>query len=96
MATSRSVIRLAAALVLAGAFFDVPSLYVPGVALGLLWAVSLGYVRLAAGRTRVERERGPATEVEGEQYPLRIRIRRGPVPPLPIGVPSISTSSRWK
>lgn len=81
MATARTVIRLAAALVVAGAFFDVPSLYVPGVALALLWAGSLGWVRLAAGGTRIERERGPATVVEGEQYPLRIRIRRGTVPP---------------
>ena len=81
MATSRSVIRLAVALVLAGAFFDAPSLYVPGIALALLWAGSLAWVRLAASGARVERARGPATVVEGEQYPLRIRIRRGPVPP---------------
>ena len=81
MASARSVIKLAGVLVLAGAAFDTPSLYVPGIALGVLWAVALAWVRLAAGGTRIERERGPATVVEGEQYPLRIRIRRGVVPP---------------
>jgi uncharacterized protein (DUF58 family) len=81
VAAARSVIKLAVALVLAGALFDSSSLYVPGIALALLWAGSLGWVRLAAAGTRIERERGPATVVEGEQYPLRIRIRRGLAPP---------------
>ena len=81
MATARSVVKLAVALVLAGALFDAPSLYVPGVALVLVWAGSLAWVALGAAGTRVERERGPATVAEGELYPLRIRIRRGPVPP---------------
>ena len=78
--TARSAIRLGAALVLAGAAFDLSLLYVPGVALALLWAGSLAWVRLAARGARVERERGPATVVEGEPYPLRIAIRRGLLP----------------
>jgi uncharacterized protein (DUF58 family) len=80
VASARTAVRLAAALVLAGAAFDSPSLYIPGIALALLWAGSLAWVKLATGGARIERERGPATVVEGEQYPLRIRIRGGPVP----------------
>jgi uncharacterized protein (DUF58 family) len=79
--TARSAIRLGLALVLAAAAFDLPSLYVPGVALTLLWAGSLVWVRLVAQGARIERERGPATVVEGEPYPLRIRVRRGRLPP---------------
>lgn len=81
MPTARSPVKLAAALVLAGAGFDSPSLYVPGIAIGLLWAGSLVWKTLAVRGARVERERGPATVVEGEPYPLRIRIRAGLVPP---------------
>jgi uncharacterized protein (DUF58 family) len=81
VASTRTVVKLAVALVLAGAAFDSPSLYVPGIALALLWGGSLAWVRLAVQGTRIERERGPATVVEGELYPLRIRIRRGTVPP---------------
>jgi uncharacterized protein (DUF58 family) len=77
---SRSPIKLAAAFVLAGGAFDSPSLYVPGVAIALLWAGSLVWVKLAAHGARIERARGPATVVEDEPYPLRIRIRRRLVP----------------
>jgi uncharacterized protein (DUF58 family) len=81
VATARSAIRLGVALVLAAAAFDLPSLYVPGVAITLLWAGSLAWVSLVAQRARIERKRGPATVVEGDPYPLRIRIRRGLLPP---------------
>jgi uncharacterized protein (DUF58 family) len=77
----RSTIALAVALVLAGGAFDSPSLYVPGVAIALLWAGSLVWVWLAARGARIERERGPATVLEDEPYPLRIRLSRGLVPP---------------
>lgn len=80
MAGARTAIRLGAALVLAGAAFDLPSLYVPGVALVVLWAGSLAWAGLAARGARIERERGPATVVEGEPYPLRLAIRRGRLP----------------
>jgi uncharacterized protein (DUF58 family) len=73
--------KLGVALVLAAAAFDLPSLYVPGVAIALLWAGSLVWVRLVAQGARIERKRGPPTVVEGEPYPLRIGIRRGLLPP---------------
>jgi uncharacterized protein (DUF58 family) len=66
--------------VLAGAAFDSASLYVPGVALVLLGVGAWTWVELAARGTQLERERGPNTVIEGEPYPLRIRIRRGLVP----------------
>jgi uncharacterized protein (DUF58 family) len=67
-------------LVLAGAAFDSASLYFPGVALVLLGAGAWTWVELAARGARLERAPGPKTVVEGEPYPHRIRIRRGPVP----------------
>jgi uncharacterized protein (DUF58 family) len=81
MAGARSTLWLAAAFFLAGVFFDSPSLFVPGVGLALLAGGARLWVALAARGTRVERERGPASVVEDEPYPLRIRIRRGLVPP---------------
>jgi uncharacterized protein (DUF58 family) len=81
MTGARSTLKLAAAFLVAGIFFDSPSLLVPGIGLALLATGSAAWVRLAARATRVERERGPATVVEDEPYPLRIRIRRGLVPP---------------
>ncbi|MGH2991265.1 MAG: DUF58 domain-containing protein, partial [Solirubrobacterales bacterium] len=97
MAGARSTIKLAAALVVAGLFFDSPALLVPGISLVALAAGSRAWVELAARGTRVERPEGPASVVEDEPYPLRILIRRGVVPargdlsdpllerPLPVG-----------
>jgi uncharacterized protein (DUF58 family) len=78
------VIQLGAALLLAGALFDTPSLYVPGAGLLALTAGLFAWVRLAARGTEVSRARGPATAVEGEPYPLRVEIERGSLP-LPGG-----------
>ena len=84
MPRARSVIQLGAALLLAGALFDLPSLYVPGAALLALAAVALGWVTLSARDVRVRRAPGPATAVEGDPYPLRVSIERGRLP-LPGG-----------
>ena len=84
MLSARSVIKLGAALLLAGALFDSPSLYVPGAALLIVAAVSLAWVALCAREVRVRRAPGPATAVEGELYPLRVSIERGRLP-LPGG-----------
>jgi uncharacterized protein (DUF58 family) len=78
------VIQLGAVLLLAGALFDSPSLYVPGVGLLALAAGFLAWVRLAARGVEVSRTAGPATAVEGEPYPLRVEIARGRLP-LPGG-----------
>jgi uncharacterized protein (DUF58 family) len=77
---ARSPLVLGAALVLAGGALDSPSLYVPGIAITLLWTGSMVWIWLASRGARIERARGPATVVEGEPYPLRIWIRRGLVP----------------
>jgi hypothetical protein len=84
MPSARSVIRLGTALLLAGALFDSPSLYVPGAALPALAAGFYAWVRLAARGVKVRRAPGPATAVEGEPYPLRVEIERGRLP-LPGG-----------
>jgi uncharacterized protein (DUF58 family) len=84
MIGARSTLVLAGAFVLCGAAFDSPSLYVPGVALVALVAGSWLWVGLAARRARLEQLPGPWSIVEGEPYPLRIRIRSGRLP-LPGG-----------
>jgi uncharacterized protein (DUF58 family) len=72
---------LGVALCLAGGTFDTPSLYVPGVALVLLAAGSVLWVRLAARGASVARLAGPHTVVEEEPYPLRVEVRSGVLPP---------------
>jgi uncharacterized protein (DUF58 family) len=72
---------LGVGLCLAGAVFDSPSLYVPGLALGALAIGSVVWVRLAAAGARVERAAGPPTVVEEEPWPLRVRVRTGTAAP---------------
>jgi uncharacterized protein (DUF58 family) len=72
---------LAVALLVVGAAFDSPSLYVPGVALLALVGAVLAWSHLAARGARVERAPGPKTVTEGEPYPLRIALRGGILPP---------------
>ncbi len=71
---------LGAALVLAGAVFDSASLYPPGVALLLLSAGAVAWVRLAARSAAVERAPGPTSVVEEQPWPLRLRVRTGVLP----------------
>jgi uncharacterized protein (DUF58 family) len=68
-------------LCVGGGTFDLPSLYVPGVALILVGLGSASWVWLAARGARVLREHGPATVQEEDPYPLRLRVRRGVFPP---------------
>lgn len=81
LAPALSVLLLGVALCLAGATFDSPSLYVPGVALASLAAVALAWVRLAARGARVDRLRIPPSVVEEEPCPLRLEVRTGLLPP---------------
>ncbi|HKP21104.1 MAG TPA: hypothetical protein VJT68_06280, partial [Thermoleophilaceae bacterium] len=69
------------ALCLAGGTVDTPSLYVPGVALVLLSAGAVVWVRLAASGATVARMPGPASVVEDQPYPLRVEVRSGVLPP---------------
>jgi uncharacterized protein (DUF58 family) len=68
-------------LCLGGGAFNLPSLYVPGVALVFVGAGAWIWVALAARGARVLREAGPATVQEEEPYPLRLRVVRGLLPP---------------
>jgi uncharacterized protein (DUF58 family) len=68
-------------LCIGGGAFDLPSLYVPGVAFILLGLGSISWVWLAARGAQVIREHGPATVQEEERYPLRLRVKRGVLPP---------------
>lgn len=72
---------LGVALCLAGATFDSPSLYVPGVALMALSLGAVVWVALAASDARVIREGGPARVMEDEPYPIRLEARSGALPP---------------
>jgi uncharacterized protein (DUF58 family) len=75
MVAARATVVLAAAFVLAGAMFDSPSMYVPGIALALLVAGTRVWVAAAARRVRLEPQPGPWTINEGEPYPLELTIR---------------------
>jgi uncharacterized protein (DUF58 family) len=72
---------LGLALCLAGATFDTPSLYVPGVALLALAVGAVAWVLLAASGATVRRMPGPHTVIEEEPYPLRVEVRSGRLPP---------------
>lgn len=79
--SARATGGLGLALVVGAACFDAPSLYVPGVALGLLALGAVCWTSLAARGVQVARLPGPATVVEGEPYPLRVVVRRGALAP---------------
>jgi uncharacterized protein (DUF58 family) len=72
---------LGVALVLVALGFASPSLAVPGVALAGLSLLAVVWTELAARGARLVREPGPARIVEGDAYPLRLELRRGPLPP---------------
>ena len=73
-----------AGLMLIAGAFDVPTLFVPGLALMVLAAAASAWVAMAARGAKVRRQAGPATVVEGQPYPLAFTVRRGPLP-LPGG-----------
>ncbi len=84
MPSALSTVWLGVALLAGGALFDSPTLYVPGAALLLLAGSALTWVELSARGLRLHRAPGPATAIEGEEYPLRVSVQRGRVP-LPGG-----------
>jgi uncharacterized protein (DUF58 family) len=77
---ARATVLLAAALALAAASFDSPSLYVPAVGLALLAALAAAWVGLAARGASAERVGGEWSVVEGEPYALVARLHGGRVP----------------
>jgi uncharacterized protein (DUF58 family) len=76
----RRTVAFGATLTLVAGLFDVPSLFVPGVAMLALAGGASAWVSFAARQTRIRRERGPATAIEGEPYPLAFSIEHGQVP----------------
>lgn len=76
-----AAVTLGAGLLASAAAFDTSSLYVPGVALVALAVGAGAWVWLAARGAGVERAPAPHTVVEGEPYPLRVRLRPGLLPP---------------
>src|SRR5687767_8059409 len=72
---------LGAALALAGLAFGSPSLIVPGFGLIVIALIAFAWVELSARGASIESEAGPSRIVEGDSYPLSVRLRRGSVPP---------------
>lgn len=74
MAGSGAVGLLAVALVFAGGAFDTPSLFVPGLGLGVLDAALFIFVSAAARSARLELFPFRWSVIEGEINPLPVRI----------------------
>jgi uncharacterized protein (DUF58 family) len=72
---------LGAALALAGLAFGSPSLIVPGFALAAIAVLSVAWVELSVRGCSIESEQGPSRIVEGDSYPLALRLERGFLPP---------------
>ena len=71
---------LGLAFAVAGATFDTPSLYLPGVALVALSVGASVWVWLAAMGATVKRIPGPHTVQEGDPYPLRLEVQASVLP----------------
>ena len=80
MPGARTAAALGAALILAGAGFGTPSLYVAGIGLVAVVAVAVVWVELARPR-RLERAHGPARIVEGDPYPIELTAVGARIPP---------------
>jgi uncharacterized protein (DUF58 family) len=81
MAGARATVVLALTLLLTGGLFELPTLYVPAIALGLLALGALTWVGLAARGARVRPLPGPSTIEEGKPYPLHLSLDWGWAPP---------------
>jgi uncharacterized protein (DUF58 family) len=75
-----TILALGGALVVAAGGFDSPSLLVPGLALTALGLLLPAWVEAVRRLARIEAAPGPAQLVEGDPYPLRVRVRTGPLP----------------
>ncbi|HEV2769513.1 MAG TPA: DUF58 domain-containing protein, partial [Solirubrobacteraceae bacterium] len=79
-----SVVLLAALLLLTAVLFDAEPLYVPGLALLLLAAAALVWVRLSARGLRVRRGLSARRITENEPVAVALDVRAGRLP-LPAG-----------
>jgi uncharacterized protein (DUF58 family) len=81
VAGSRPTVFLSLALLATAALFDLATLYVPAIALGLLAVGALAWVEAAARGARIVSQPGPPTIEEGRPYPLRLSVDWGRAPP---------------
>jgi uncharacterized protein (DUF58 family) len=101
MPGARTAAALGAALVLAGAGFGSPSLYVAGIGLAAVVAVAVVWVELARPR-RLERAPGPARIVEGDPYPVELAAVGARIPPPagqvsdPVFDAPVDLGPRWR
>jgi uncharacterized protein (DUF58 family) len=101
MPGARTAGALGAALVLAGAGFGSPSLYVAGIGLVAVVGVAVVWVELARPR-RLERAPGPARIVEGDPYPVELTAVGARIPPPagqlsdPVFDAPVDLGPRWR
>ena len=81
MSTARATLTLAAALIVAGLGFDIPSLYEPGAALVLLVTSTRAWVEIAARPIRLRRLATRPSVVEDGPLEVELELERGRVPP---------------
>ncbi|MCB0874916.1 MAG: DUF58 domain-containing protein [Solirubrobacterales bacterium] len=80
MAGAATALRLGIALAVAGVVFAAPVVLLPGIALVLLVAVTVAWVRLSARGVTVRRSGVPAQVTEGETFEVVIDGIGGPLP----------------
>src|SRR5688500_729519 len=81
MRSAGGTAALGGALAFAGLAFGSPSLIVPGFALIAVALLAFTWVEVSARGASLSSEPGPNRIVEGDVYPLALRLRRGPLPP---------------
>jgi uncharacterized protein (DUF58 family) len=81
MRSAGGTAALGGALAFAGLAFGSPSLIVPGFALIAVALLAFAWVEVSARGASLSSEPGPNRIVEGDVYPLALRLRRGPLPP---------------
>ena len=81
MGSARATLTLAAALIVAGIGFDIPSLYEPGFALALLVASTRAWVEIAARPIQLRRLAPRPSVLEDDPLEIELEVKRGRVPP---------------
>lgn len=81
MRSAGGTAALGVVLAVAGLAFGSPSLIVPGFALVATALFAVAWVELSSRGASITSEPGPNRIVEGDAYPLALRLRRGIVPP---------------
>jgi len=80
MNAARATLLLGLALVLGGVLFDVPPLYVPGIALALIAVVARLWTGASARATALHCRPDAWSIAEGDPWPLLVELRGGRLP----------------